>query len=51
MFVIIEREFNAITIQHIAYNNLGGNHKGDALYEMVQEKHKKHLISISLEDE
>lgn len=42
--IITEREFNAITIQHTAYNSLGGNHEGDALYEMVQEKHKKHLV-------
>ncbi len=43
--IITEREFTNITIQHTAYNSLGGNHEGDALYEMVQEKHKKHLIN------
>jgi hypothetical protein len=42
--IITEREFTNITIQHTAYNSLGGNHEGDALYEMVQEKHKKHLV-------
>ena len=48
--IITEREFNAITIQHTAYNNLGGNHEGDALYEMVQEKHKKHLVEAAKEE-
>lgn len=41
---ITNAEFNVITIQHTAYNNLGGNHEGDALYDMVKEKHKKHLV-------
>ena len=42
--VITNTEFNIITVQHTAYNNLGGNHEGDALYEMVKAKHQKHLI-------
>ena len=40
---IVNTEFNAITAQHAAYNNLGGNHEGDALYEMVKAKYHKHL--------
>ena len=42
--IITPNEFNAITIQHTAYNNLGGNHEGDALYDMVEEKHKNYLV-------
>lgn len=38
--IITEEEFNTITVEHGAYNGLGGNHEGDALYEMVKEKHK-----------
>ena len=44
--IITANEFNAITVQHTAYNSLGGNHEGDALYEMVEEKHKQHLTKV-----
>lgn len=42
---ITDEEFNTITVEHSAYNGLGGNHEGDALYEMIKEKHKNQLIS------
>lgn len=49
--VITNEEFNTITIQHTAYNNLGGNHEGDALYLMVKEKHKEHLTHLNKKTE
>lgn len=48
--VITNAEFNIITVQHTAYNNLGGNHEGDALYEMVKAKHQKHLVEKGSND-
>ena len=41
---ITQEEFNTITLQHDAYNNLGGNHEGDMLFEMVREKHRDQLL-------
>lgn len=38
--IITQEEFNTITLEHDAYNNLGGNHEGDMLFEMVREKHR-----------
>jgi len=38
--IITQDEFNTITLEHDAYNNLGGNHEGDMLFEMVREKHR-----------
>ena len=37
--IITEEEFNTITVQHIAYNGLGGNHEGDAMYDSVNLKY------------
>lgn len=48
--IITNVEFNIITVQHTAYNNLGGNHEGDALYEMVKAKHQKHLVEKGSND-
>ena len=41
---ITQEEFDTITLEHGAYNNLGGNHEGDMLFEMVKEKHKEQLL-------
>lgn len=49
--IITNAEFNIITVQHTAYNNLGGNHEGDALYEMVKAKHQKHLVEKGSNDD
>jgi hypothetical protein len=43
--IITQEEFNTITLEHDAYNNLGGNHEGDMLFEMVKEKHKEQLLT------
>lgn len=40
---ITVKEYEQITEDHIAYNGLGGNHNGDALYEAVVEKYKQYL--------
>lgn len=42
--VITQDEFDTITNEHGAYKALGGNHDGDALFEMVKEKHKDNLL-------
>ena len=42
--IITQEEFNTITLEHDAYNNLGGNHEGDMLFEMVREKHRDQLL-------
>lgn len=42
--VITQEEFNTITLEHGAYNSLGGNHEGDMLFEMIKEKHQKQLL-------
>ena len=42
--VITQDEFDTITSEHGAYKALGGNHDGDALFEMVKEKHKDNLL-------
>lgn len=34
-------EFEAIQADHEIYNNLGGNHKGDELFEAVKAKYLK----------
>jgi len=39
--IMTQEEFDTITIEHGAYNGLGGNHEGDMLYELVKEKQKK----------
>ena len=35
--IITQEEFDTITLEHGAYNSLGGNHEGDMLFEMVKE--------------
>ena len=37
-YVISVDEFEQLTEDHAAYNALGGNHKGDALFESVKTK-------------
>ena len=34
-------EYEQITEEHRVYNSLGGNHTGDALFKMLEEKYKK----------
>lgn len=41
--VITVDEFEEITEDHDAYNGLGGNHKGDILFNAVVEKFNKQL--------
>jgi chaperonin cofactor prefoldin len=36
-------EFEALDADHDTYNSLGGNHDGDALFEMVKQKVAKDL--------
>lgn len=38
--VIDLKEYEALLADHIAYNKLGGNHEGDALFAMVEAKYK-----------
>jgi hypothetical protein len=38
--IITESEFNTITVEHIGYNGLGGNHEGDALFKSVEHKYE-----------
>ena len=42
---ITDKEFTIITKQHTAYNNIGGNHEGDSLYDMVENKYKNQIIN------
>lgn len=42
--IMTQEEFDTITVEHGAYNGLGGNHEGDMLYELVKEKQKKQLM-------
>ena len=34
------KEYEQLLADHIAYNKLGGNHEGDALFAMVEAKYK-----------
>ena len=43
--IITQEEFNTITLEHDAYNSLGGNHEGDMLFEMVREKHRNQILN------
>lgn len=36
-------EYEAIEKEHVIYNNLGGNHKGDTLFDLVQKKYENSL--------
>ena len=38
--VIDLKEYEQLLADHIAYNKLGGNHEGDALFSMVEAKYK-----------
>ncbi len=38
--VIDLKEYESLLADHIAYNKLGGNHEGDALFRMVEAKYK-----------
>ena len=38
-------EWEQIDADHEAYNGLGGNHKGDQLYELVKKKVENNLLS------
>lgn len=46
--VITVHEYESIVTDHAVYNNLGGNHEGDALFSMVEAKYRKQ-ISASLD--
>ena len=41
--IITLDEYEALVIEHKVYNNLGGNHEGDALFSMVEAKYKNSL--------
>ena len=41
--VISLMEYENITADHETYNSLGGNHEGDALYDLVNAKYLKGL--------
>ena len=36
-------EYEELVVEHGVYNNLGGNHEGDALFSMVEIKYKNSL--------
>ena len=36
-------EYEAITLEHKIYNDLGGNHEGDGLFSMVVAKYQNNL--------
>lgn len=36
-------EWEEIDADHEAYNSLGGNHKGDELFELVKQKAANHI--------
>lgn len=38
--VIDVKEYESLLAEHIVYNNLGGNHEGDALFSMVEVKYR-----------
>lgn len=38
--IIDLKEYEQLLADHIAYNKLGGNHEGDALFSMVEAKYK-----------
>ena len=38
--IITAVEYEQILADHIAYNKLGGNHEGDALFSMIEAKYK-----------
>lgn len=38
--IIDLKEYESLLADHIAYNKLGGNHEGDALFAMVEAKYK-----------
>lgn len=40
-------EFETLNTEHATYNKLGGNHDGDALFKLVEEKYKKQLFQDS----
>lgn len=42
--IITLQEYEAICAEHITYNSLGGNHQGDALFAMVEQKYKNILL-------
>lgn len=42
---ITTEEFSEVTNAHQAYNRLGGNHEGDALFEAVRVKYESQLSS------
>ncbi len=38
--IVTANEYEQVLADHIAYNKLGGNHEGDALFSMVEAKYK-----------
>lgn len=45
--VITFDEYQQITEDHQAYHDLGGNHNGDALFDLVRKKAEKFGIDIN----
>ncbi len=43
-------EFEAVSAEHIVYNNLGGNHEGDGLFSMVVAKYQNNLKIVEEEE-
>lgn len=43
--IITLNEYEAIIEEHDVYKSLGGNHEGDALFNMVEQKYGKQLES------
>ena len=37
--IILPEEYEQLESDHVAYNGLGGNHKGDSLFEQVTAKY------------
>ena len=48
--VIDLKEYEQLLADHIAYNKLGGNHEGDALFSMVEAKYKNTIGTKSHTD-
>lgn len=48
--VITFDEYRKLQKEHTTYNDLGGNHDGDLLFEMVTTKYKKTVATADVED-
>ena len=45
--IITLNEYESIIEEHDVYKSLGGNHEGDALFNMVEQKYSKQLESTT----